>query len=148
MPGPERTERVAPTTAAEARALARDCARFLIRFGEHVDTVWGLAYEPAGAAGDGGRGSGDVRDVGSVGDARVRDALRVIARTELVLLAEIEKVMNHLNAGPGPDHNLRGSLISKAEYGRRVKDQLRRITTGESERPLVPQPLRPGRGNR
>ena len=148
MPRPEPAVRRIPEDSVEAEALARDCARSCLRVAGHLDTLWQLGYEPGtGGERTGGRSS-DVRGVGSVGDGRVRDALRVIARAQLVVLAEIDKVFNHLNAGPGADTNLRGSLISKSDYERTVARQRQRIATGDSPRPLVPQPLRPKRGNR
>lgn len=137
-----------PATADEAATLARDTARACTLIGRHVDTLWQLAYEQHGSSERVGGRSSEHRDLAGVGDRRTRDTLRMLTVAQLNVLTAVDHLMNTLNAGPGADTNLRGSLISKAEMERVLRAKTRRTARGESTTPLMPQPRRPGKGNR
>lgn len=141
-------QRQPATTAGEAATLARDTARACTLIARHLDTLWQLAYEQHSATERVGGRSSEHRDLSGVGDRRIRDTLRTLTVAQLNVLTAVDMLMNTLNAGPGADTNLRGSLISKAEMSRVLAAKNRRTARGESTTALMPQPRRPGKGNR
>lgn len=136
--------------STDQRQLQADVDRLLRRLNQlqpHLATLYSLGYEPANSGDDTHVATSDLRDVGDVGDGRVRDALEALDRhllaAETAVMALGRRLALHETSG-SDDPGLRGTTINQREWREVTRAQGRRRARGEGEERIVAQPTRPG----